>query len=131
MDGYYKWFSYSSTERWTGRFDVDGKPIYCQTLDNKTVSQTGIDIDIGTILNVNNIKHLYGSFTRGTKTINIIPFGHLGVNDGVYIAFDGAKNAITVMVGNGWSGITLNISVAVEYTKTTDTAGIIPPFVAP
>ena len=125
-DGYYKWLSYSTTERWTGRFWTDGKPIYKMEVfytltANDTDTSTGVNIT-----NLDNLVDISGTATRldnGRK----LPCNYTTIIQ----SWVNPENYVFVFKQSPLNGVNFDFRINLLYTKTTDTAGTIPPFVAP
>lgn len=118
-DGFYKWLNYSTKERFTWKFDVNGKPIYRRSY----VCTTAI-----TIADEWYIVAGWSNFATD-----------YGVSD-IYItkADFGNANNIPVLLqrsdlwGKFFGSPSYQVKVGdvltLEFTKATDTAGTIPPF---
>lgn len=120
-DGYYKYKKFTDKELWTGKFWIDGKPIYSKVVHPNTVS---IGTTWTTLMSA-----------TGWSVENIINMGVVGqylnsAYGGYFVRWQLDSNNIRVESAAAWS-ISSAYFVAIEYTKSTDTAGTVPLFVAP
>lgn len=124
-DGYYKYKKFSDKELWTGKFWSDGKPIY-----NKEFTGTvgpGQSGNLGTLTDEDTICNIDGVYIQADGSVG--PFWNASNQWKATVIFFASINQVVGEVGSSMTTCTFYASV--EYTKTTDTAGTIPPFVAP
>ena len=115
-DGFYEYKKYTDKELWTGRYYSDGKPIY-------KYSYEGFNVSEGTLYTINNLDKVVKIQGTGQRNSNsdISPFD--STNMQLYVRSNNLRVYITATFNR--------ITASVEYTKSTDTAGTVPPFVAP
>ena len=109
--------SYSTQEVKTGGKWIDGKPIYRITLVYKGETTQNVPIDIGIISNVEDIEDFKGTlkFDRG----NVIHLGYMNNdNNKVFEANIDPTGKVTAI--SPYNNANSNITITVEYTKTTD-----------
>lgn len=130
-DGFYKWNRFSTTqERWTGKFWTDGKPIYCKIVElfNIPVSLSGDNAAIPNFAGsgvINKIIKIDGAFNTNDDSQ-----GMIGANTSAdFVLFaDYIKSNDTFYLEHKNGSVINDVSCNIEYTKTSDSAGIIPPF---
>ena len=104
--------TYSTSETFTGKYWIDGKPIY-----RKVLSVTGT---IGNTIahNIANID--YVSIVQQSFYYNNNWF-HGYVNDNFFVNAYAVDNTdVKIAFGNSWSGLFTKAIIILEYTKTTD-----------
>ena len=109
--------SYSTNEILTGGKWIDGKPIYRITLVYKGETTQNVPIDIGIISNVEDVEDFKGTlkFDRG----NVIHLGYMNNdNNKVFEANIDPTGKVTAI--SPYNNANSNITITVEYTKTTD-----------
>ena len=111
----------SSTEQFTGRYHIDGKPIYSKVFYSAT--NWANNTVIGSVANIDSLIMLVnlgatnsGTYVQNYRTEQQMCYSDINIANGNITVYRGG-----VFVSNYPS------SVTVEYTKTTDTAGTIPP----
>ena len=112
---------YSTSEKWTGKYWIDGKKIYSKSVTynfpNSYSSQT---LSIPIILtNIDSTINIYGTYKSGSG-IYSVPLA-TGSGDVGIISFGKIDStSIQVRIGGTQSFSNSIFYVTIEYTKTTD-----------
>lgn len=127
MDGYIISNIYSTTEHFTGKYWIDGKPIYEKTFTNSWGSSGGTqrtDFDI-TNLSIDSITKGEGimdgnsSLGRGFYPMTFIRAGSSGTANGFSWGIDQTKSTLSFVIqGDGLSFKMYECTFTLEYTKT-------------
>lgn len=107
---------YSTEEKEVGCW-TDGKPLYQRTLVIDNVTQTqNTTVDLATLSDIDHIQ-VIGATGLESGIVYAIP----EFSDRIQFNVSTGKLQSTVPANAGWSNATLTITI--QYTKTTDTAG--------
>ena len=110
MDGQYEYFSYSTEEKWTGGYQIDGKPIYRKVIEGTYA--TTVSVNIGANLDV---IHIGGFIQNGNTRIELTGSG----GSDPCINFRYLKNTGELSRGvQGSFSSSSPIYIIVEYTKS-------------
>ena len=111
--------NYSTEERVVGTW-VDGKPLYQKTVTKASIASSGNWVIVEPYDSTREYKNIFG-YALGTDSKGKINFPMPQAIYGDYIAaiLDGA-NGVAVMCQR--NGTTFDVSVTMQYTKTTDQA---------
>ncbi|MFQ6792922.1 MAG: hypothetical protein ACLRT4_09080 [Thomasclavelia sp.] len=113
------YFQYSTSEQFTGMYWIDGKKIYCKTVNIGALNSTRKDVNHGVssineIVDVKGIAYVIDS--RGAKVWVLFPRAHLdNDHDGISLMVTETLVAVDVGVNNVFS----KCYVTIYYTKTT------------
>ena len=111
--------SYSTDEKLTGKFWIDGKPIYRKVIDCGVMPNATSKTTAHNISNLGTVVTLYGVGTTTASNNARVPLprgSSGGATDGVDLYVDVAN--VTIRVAVNYTAYTAY--VILEYTKTTD-----------
>ena len=107
---------YSTDETFTGKYWIDGKPIYRKIV--RGIVPTGIGVYIYEDTNIDSAVDYYGLYYQGTSYIKKINF-YFSSNDYMTLNFNfSLKKFILDNTSNYNNAGTIDLII--EYTKTTD-----------
>lgn len=112
--------NYSTDEKLTGKYWIDGKPIYRKSCKYTGTITSGTYDDIMTLSNYESVVSIVGTFKNANDN-NVFPIGYIFPNNG-QIAQEGrviVMNTGTVTFAALGFSMT-DIIATIEYTKTTD-----------
>lgn len=109
------YFQFSTSEQFTGMYWIDGKKIYCKTVNVGALNSTRKDVNHG-VSNINDIINIKGFAYASTDVWVVLPRSHLD-NDHDGISLMATKTYIAVDVGT--NNVFSKCYVTVYYTKTT------------
>lgn len=111
--------AYSTTEQKIGTW-IDGKPLYRKIITGTTTAGTNFDISKNSIsANIDKFVYFGGVTIQPGNNISPIPY-FSSETDRTAIYYANSINAIRIRPGSEYGYG--NITVIVEYTKTTDSA---------
>lgn len=119
-DGYYKWLSFGTTERWTGEYWTDGKPIYRQIM---YVASFGGGYTVS-VPNIENLINLQAKRRYDSSSTSWVYDSTAGANALLIGSYGNDKIVLSQQTSTTFKNVTIDFI----YTKITDSAGTIPPF---
>ena len=142
-DGSYKWLSYSTTERWTGKFWTDGKPIYRKNIidtltsytdsgNRRNFSKSESIANVECIINSNGYyKYLDGNYDIETSQVTFFSSASTSTMENSYTNRMLCLNNTVLcdlFISKDFATTKVYLNFYIEYTKSTDSAGDVPPF---
>lgn len=115
--------SYATTEHFTGKYYIDGKPIFERVflLDHPENSTADINFTVNN--NLDYIVKVEYMTSKINSNGNVWQFFHQGIwgNELDWaIAYFRQNNGLLINFGVSYAPFAFNLQVNVEYTKTTD-----------
>lgn len=108
---------YTTTEKRIGTW-IDGKPLYRKVITGTTTAGNDLDISKNSIsANIEKFVYFGGTTVQSNNNISLIPY-YNSETDRTSIYYANHLNAIRIRAGSEYGFG--NISLIVEYTKTTD-----------
>lgn len=110
--------NYSTSEQNTGIKWIDGKDIYVVTIYNNNIgyTQSGADLIIGTLSNVDKLLFINGLMTNSSKTFKYyLPYIDISGTGKATLSYDIGTGNIIFKANQTWP--TAEINVTLFYTK--------------
>ena len=107
--------SYSITEHFTGKYWIDGKPIYRKVIDCGALPSNGQKTFQNVMSNTDKIIKITGATNNGIATISL-PYSTVNSYINIYCP----TKTDLIVEDNGDFSVYYQTYVTLEYTKTTD-----------